>query len=377
MTFVVSDAASDLASNEFALKVWDRVLRYVRKSKLLKYELVIDGIRKSGFVYIINMRVGTKTVRFTLLLRAKSSKQMAAYFGKRRLDVIELNCLPKSNITTETILKSLNATVRTHFIHEFMHYIDARKFGSKKRYEEHTRDIEKRAKRGGVSDNQYFNFDLERNTHYAEIVHELRLKMHDPKFAKRVDTFTKFLANAKRLQRDFFANLSTKNMKRVISRLYGMYVLLKGNTTVQKTSSHTKSYISIGGYFVSASDDVRKSGNGKLLTIDYIRKLGRKAIAENRKRGLDVWKNLQKSNLFPRGNYRTPPNGFVRACYCGIYITAENGDQWRCDVGIRGYSACYVTPFEMRPFVMLDSNFEKCEPPKGLRYVDGPLPTDE
>lgn len=377
MTFVVSDAASDLASNEFASVVWERVLRFVRKSKLRKYELVVDGVRKSGYVYIINTRVGTKLVRFTLLLRSKSSKQMAAYFGKRNLDVIELNCLPKSNITNETILKSLSVVVRTHFIHEFMHYIDAKKFKSKKRYEEHVREIEKQAKRGDVSDRQYFNLDLERNTHYAEIVHELRLKMSNSKFAKRMDTFAKFLTVAKRLQKDFFNHLDDKNKKRVIARLYGMYVLLNGSTDMQKTSNRTKSYISTGGYFVSASDELVPARTGKLLTTKYLRELGQKAIAENRKRGLEVWNNLQKSNLFPRGNYRTPPKGYVRACYCGIYITAENGDQWSCDVGIRGYSACYVTPFETNPFVMLESNFKKREPPKGLRYVDGQLPTDE
>jgi len=244
MLRVHSDAKSDLASIDIANKVWLRVLRLVGKTTPSKYELVVDGVRKSGYVHRIETRVGTKSVRFTLILRSKSSKQMASYYGKSGIDIIELNCLPKSGVTTDTILRSLTDTVRGYFVHEFVHYLDARKFKSKKRYEKHVHDIEKQAKRQLVSDKQYFNFDLERNTHYSEIVDELRRKLLNVKFAKRVDSFPKFLAEAKKLQKDFFKNLSDSNKKRVMARLYAMYQLLKGN----EVSKQAKALIAVDGY---------------------------------------------------------------------------------------------------------------------------------
>lgn len=360
---VTADAKSDVEAIEFSNKVWSRVLRAVKHIAPRRYELVVDGVKKSGYVYMISTRVGSKLVRFTLILRAKSSKQIAAYFGKSGVDIIELNCLPKSSITTTSILRSLSESVRIHFVHEFQHYLDARKFKSKKRYEKHVRDIEKQSKRGGVSDAQYFNFDLERNTHYAEIVHELRLKMSDPKFSKRIVSFQKFIMEAKKLQKDFFANLTHDNRKRILARLYGVYQLMKGNDM----SKQSKAFISVGGYVVGAE---KKAGPGRLFTESEVRERGREAFRLRRKRGLKVWEALQKSNLFPRGRYQTPPEGYVRACYSGRFITAENGDQWECDVGIKGYLACYVTPAGVMPFKMLDDDMQRREPPRGIRYVD-------
>ena len=362
---VLSDAQSDLTAIDTANKVWLRVQSLVKRSKLNRCELVVDGVRKSGYVYLVSTRVKSRLFRFTLILRSKSSKQMAAYFGKSGVDIIELNCLPKSRVTTDVVLRSMNDMVRGFFVHEFTHYLDAKKFKSKKRYERHVRDIEKQAKRGAVSDLRYFNFDLERNTHYAEIVNALRLKMLTPGFSKRMTTFNKFVAEAKKLQKDFFHNLTDSNKRRVLSRLYGMYQLLKGN----QLSNNSSQMIATGGYYVQADEGPCKDGPGRLFTIDEARSAGRKAFASNRKRGLVVWEELQKSNLFPRGNYRTPPKGFVRACYCGCYITAESGDQWKCDAGIKGYSACYVKPADTIPFKMLDSDMTECKPPRGCRYV--------
>ncbi len=101
----------------------------------------------------------------------------------------------------------------------------------------------------------------------------------------------------------------------------------------------------------------RKDSSIIPATVKYFKSLGVKAIAEKRKDGLKSWESLKKSSLFP--SHKKPPEGFLKACQAGIYITAENGDQWHTyPNGIRGYSALYVTPFEISPMQILDSSMK-------------------
>ncbi len=360
---VQADAKADLESLKIAKLVWESVLRKVRKQVPSKYELVTDNVLKTGYIYRISTRT-PKLVKFTLILRARSTKQFAAYYGKRGVDIIELNVLPKSKISKEVILKKLETTdTKNSFVHEFIHYLDTRKFKSKKHYEQHVREIEYQAKRGNVDDKQYFNFDLERNTHYVEIINQMTEKIAKPAFRKRVADFKAFMKAAKKLQPDFFKNLDAKNLRRITSRLYGVYILWK------ETKVLAKDYIAIGGMFVGASDEdeeIKKASGGKLLTEEYIRGLGSKHIEEVRRDGLISWNELQKSRLFPQ--FAKPPKGYLRACRCGIYITCENGDQYYTKSGIRGYSAMYVTPFDKWPVSFLERDGSKFE----FRQDDGP-----
>jgi hypothetical protein len=129
--------------------------------------------------------------------------------------------------------------IEESFIHEFIHYLDLKRFKNKKTLHA-ALGTEKIFKREGIF--KYVNHPLELNAYYQQAVsnyedifyYTLELYNKDKEqdfYETYLETFDSFMKDFKKYTsgtfKEFFENLTPKNQQKIKKRLYGLYMNLK------------------------------------------------------------------------------------------------------------------------------------------------------
>ena len=224
---IVEDAEKDHTRRIEAANVW---------KKAGKLPDSLWTITEGSTTLILSLEyVNKKYNDLDLLLARKqdSANGVTASFGhyhnKKDKYVIVVYCLmPERKM--KDIFK--NSTLEKSFVHEFIHYLDQKRYTLK--YDENTVSLQKA---GRMED--YVNTPSESNAYYQELTHDFEQFFREnvktligekDKYKKLIfGSFSAFLNFLRPFmkQGSFYSDLNEKNKKHFHRRLYGFYVLMK------------------------------------------------------------------------------------------------------------------------------------------------------
>jgi hypothetical protein len=234
------DIQKDLLFNRIAERVYRKVMKHIEKATMTDNDDYVETVQR-GNIRLRGIRMNVKDVgeKYDLPIvfaENMGQQQIAAYHLKRNFMIIFVfprvsMLMPQlANEQTQeryvwTIRQRLanqhdRALLMDCFCHEFIHYLDAMRYG--KSYEFIFPE----------NDTQYFNSAEEFNVNCLQIFRAVFKRKR--KFANI--GYTKFLyllrQNNYFLSNGFIKNISDDNKIRLYKRLYGLYMYISKNAPV-------------------------------------------------------------------------------------------------------------------------------------------------
>jgi len=175
----------------------------------------IDSRYKKLLIFLIPSKIGSKGV--------------AGGYGKnkKKQDVILLPVL--KGPFDVTYLNTRMGGSKKVFVHEFIHYLDDRRTKTEKGV-----GVASKHKGKTISDKEYYNNPKEFNAFYQEGSNEIEEFFTSPRISLWAKTqimgknFDQFMKNTGKFFADgYVESLNSKNRKKFLQRLYGLYESLK------------------------------------------------------------------------------------------------------------------------------------------------------
>jgi hypothetical protein len=229
--FLVEDEQSDKRYRAQAQSFFNKLVSFVRSHKKYPYKKITEGYWEGSLTLLaskVDPNYSDLLIVFTL------GKPFYGAMGPNKNGLLMALSILDNEFDRESIAKNIDR-FRTIFIHEMQHYYDA------SRWSQGYSDFVKKARqrdlnKKGRSNKEYYNNPFEFNAHYQEAIHKfiniLSKSVKEKTFMVShfvPESAQRFIMLMKKVffNKEFIANLTPENTRKIDKRLYKLYDRIK------------------------------------------------------------------------------------------------------------------------------------------------------